>query len=133
MDTGPLVAYLDEADSAHEWAVQMFERVEPPFLVCDAVLTEACHLLAACPGAHEKIGDYLRRGMLVCTFPLAENHERVFALMARYRNVPMALADACLVCMAEDHRGSRVFTLDSDFAIYRLPGRKALPLLAPGR
>ncbi len=74
---------------------------------------------------------HMRRLETICTFPLAENHERVFALMARYRNVPMALADACLVCMAEDHRGSRVFTLDSDFSIYRLAGRKAVPVLAP--
>ena len=51
--------------------------------------------------------------------------------MHRYRNVPMSLADACLVCMAEENRGSRIFTLDSDFSIYRLHGRAAARLIKP--
>ena len=55
----------------------------------------------------------------------------VFNLLKQYHAVPMSLADACVVCMAEDSRGSRVFTLDSDFHIYRLRGRSAIPLISP--
>ena len=58
-------------------------------------------------------------------------HDRIFALMHKYRSVPMSLADACLVCMAEDATGSRVFTADSDFAIYRLNGRRWVPRISP--
>jgi len=132
VDTGPLVAYLDRAQRHHTWAVAKFEGFTDPLWVCEAVVTEACFLLAHLPPAQAAVGELLRRGVLTCVFSLQPNHERVFDLMRRYRNVPMSLADACLVCMAEENRGSRVFTLDSDFSIYRLHGRTAAPLIGPG-
>jgi len=54
-------------------------------------------------------------------------------LMKTYRNVPMSLADACLVRMAEIHGKSAVMTLDSDFTIYRKSRRKVIALLCPER
>jgi predicted nucleic acid-binding protein len=56
---------------------------------------------------------------------------RVFAMMEKYRQVPMSYADACLLWLAEKHAGSRVFTLDSDFKIYRLGRTDRVPLIAP--
>jgi predicted nucleic acid-binding protein len=55
----------------------------------------------------------------------------VARLLAKYRETPMSLADACLVRMAELHAGARVFTIDSDFKIYRCHGRQAIPLIFP--
>ena len=51
--------------------------------------------------------------------------------MRRYRNVPMSLADACLVRLSEVRRQSTVFTLDSEFRIYRRHGRLTIPTLMP--
>jgi hypothetical protein len=51
--------------------------------------------------------------------------------MKRYRNIPMSLADACLVRMSELHASSRVFTLDAGFRRYRKNRREAIPLLIP--
>ena len=59
LDTGPLVAYLDGKEQHHEWAKKMFAVLHEPLLVCEAVLTEACFLLAGQPRAIAKIGDYL--------------------------------------------------------------------------
>jgi uncharacterized protein len=129
LDTGPLVAYLDESQHAHAWAVDEFEKFTEAVWTCEAVVTEACFLLAKLPPAQFGVGELLRRDIIRCAFELQSNHERIFALMQRYRNVPMSFADACLVCMAEDRPGSRVFTLDSDFSIYRLAGRKPVPLI----
>ena len=59
---------------------------------------------------------------------------RIFALMEKYRQVPMSYADACLLWLlwlAETHPRSRVFTLDSDFEIYRLERARRVPLIAP--
>jgi predicted nucleic acid-binding protein len=50
---------------------------------------------------------------------------------AEIESAVMALADACLVRMAEEMHGSRVFTVDSDFHVYRMRGRKAVPLICP--
>ena len=52
--------------------------------------------------------------------------------MSKYRNVPMSVADACLVRMSELHRGSPVLTLDRDFEIYRRKRRQPIPILSPG-
>ena len=52
-------------------------------------------------------------------------------LMARYRDVPMSLADATLVRLAELNDESRVFTLDADFRIYRRHRNKIIPVLMP--
>ena len=51
--------------------------------------------------------------------------------MLRYRNRPMSLADACLVRLSELHTSGEVFTLDSDFRIYRRHGNRVIPLLIP--
>jgi uncharacterized protein len=54
-------------------------------------------------------------------------------LMTRYATVPMSLADSCLVRMSEIYPKSHVFTLDSDFRIYRRNGRQMIPTIAPDR
>ena len=48
-------------------------------------------------------------------------------------HLPMSLADACLVRMAELHSGSTVLTVDSDFTVYRMHGRRVIPVILPGR
>jgi predicted nucleic acid-binding protein len=52
-------------------------------------------------------------------------------MMEKYRQVPMSYADACLVWLAENHLGSPVLTLDSDFSIYRLDRARTVPIVAP--
>ena len=52
-------------------------------------------------------------------------------MLEAYSNLPMSLADACLVRMSELHAKSVVFTLDRDFMIYRKTRRLKIPLLAP--
>jgi uncharacterized protein len=49
--------------------------------------------------------------------------------MERYADCPMDLADATLVVLAEERGISRIFTLDSDFHIYRINGRKRFDLI----
>ena len=55
----------------------------------------------------------------------------VHQLMQRYKSVPMSLADACLVRMAEIYPNSLVLTLDSDFRIYRKNKNEIIPLVIP--
>ena len=131
LDAGPLVAYLDGEEQHHAWAREMFEALKEPLFVCEAVLTETCFLLADQPRAIAKISDYLDRGLLVIIPVGAVAQPRIFALMEKYRQVPMSYADACLLWLAETHTRSRVFTLDSDFGIYRLERARRVPLIAP--
>lgn len=133
LDAGPLVAYLDQSDQHHAWAVRQFRALTRPLISCEAVISEACHLLADVHGGTAAVGAMLKRGIICLDFSLATHHARIFALMQDYQNVPMSLADACLVCMAEDAADNVLFTTDSDFTIYRLHGRKLLALRAPAR
>ena len=74
-------------------------------------------------GTAERLIDLIRRGLLVLPFQLRDNHDSVATLMRRYSDVPMSLADACLVRMSKQFTGSTVLTLDKDFRIYRQHGR----------
>ena len=73
----------------------------------------------------------LERGVLRLAFDLSDNVRQVRALMKRYGNVPMSLADTCLARMSELVTGSTVLTLDGDFRIYRRHRRQKIPLLMP--
>ena len=131
LDTGPLVALLNRRDRYHEWARDRFAEIEPPLTSCEAVIVEACHLLRGQPGGERIVLDVLRRGVVEIDFILGEEIVPVQELRTRYANVPMDLADACLVRMAELASGSVVLTLDSDFAIYRMHGRRVIPTISP--
>jgi predicted nucleic acid-binding protein len=131
LDTGPLVAFLVADEVAHEWTVAQLENIQLPLLSCEPVITEACFLLREHSEGIEKIKSFLEHGTIRLEFRLEDHRDRVFALMHNYRNVPMSLADACLVCMAETVSDGRVLTLDSDFKIYRKHRNQAIPLIIP--
>ena len=82
-------------------------------------------------GAHSAVLDLFGRGALALSFSLGDEVTAVSRLLNRYQNVPMSLADACIVRMAELQANSVVFTLDSDFATYRLSSRQRIPTLNP--
>ena len=130
-DTGPLVAFLDRSDHHHEWAKQQFARFNNPLLTCEAVIAETLFLLRRGNILPDALLKLITRGLLVPSFRLADESPAILRLMERYRNVPMSLADACLVRMSESHPGSKVFTLDSDFTIYRKAQRQVIPVLRP--
>ncbi len=107
------------------------KQVRLPWLTTEAVLTEACFLLAGLPPALRQIEKYAENGAF-SLLPLTDSElQPTLALMRRYANVPMSFADATLVRHAESHMAALVCTLDSDFSIYRRADGASLPLLAP--
>lgn len=122
---------LDKAEMFHEWASDQLRQIKAPLLTCEAVISEACFILPDNKLAAEQIGDFFHQGIIQTPFNLFDNHERVFGLMKKYADVPMSLADACLVCMVEDTPDSVVFTLDKDFKIYRQHRRRQIRLICP--
>jgi predicted nucleic acid-binding protein len=132
MDTGPLVAYFMASEINHEWAVETFKQLRRPALTCEAVLAEACFLLGRRDIPAARLISLVQRGDLEIGLSLGDEAVVIRALMERYANVPMSLADACLVRLAEMTR-LPICTLDSDFLIYRAHGRNSLELIAPSR
>jgi predicted nucleic acid-binding protein len=131
VDTGPLVAFFDQADRHHRWAVDRMEELEPPLLVCEPVLAEAMYLLARFSNAEDALFSLLQNGALSIAFQMAEHVAVLRKLHWKYGDSPMSLADACVVRMAEIHERHAVLTLDSDFAVYRKHGRIPFALIHP--
>ncbi len=131
VDTGPLVACINRNDSFHFWARERLSEINPPMLTCEAVLAETCFLLQDTPGGTSAVLGLLERGVLLVDFQVSSHIRSIRSLMDKYSSVPMSLADACLVKMAELHEDSMVMTMDNDFLIYRRHGRKTIPVLIP--
>lgn len=130
VDAGFVVALLSRRDSHHEWAAAQSPNLSPPWSTCEAALSEAFHLLGG-RGA-PALRTLVRRGSLRIAFELAENLEPVLKLMQKYADVPMSLADACLVRMTETLSDPVILTTDADFRIYRRHSRHIVPCLLPG-
>ena len=131
LDTGPLVSFLGSGPRHHSWTVEQWKRLRPPLLTCEPVLTEAAFLLRREGHEADALFALLERGVIRVGLAVQEEQTDLRALMHRYRNRPMFLADACLVRLSEVRMTGQVFTLDSDFRIYRRHGNKVIPVLMP--
>ena len=131
LDTGPLVALVDARDKDHDWSIAQWSEVEPPLLTCESVISEACFLLRQTRTGGTPVLEMIARKALDTSFRLDEHIRHVRTLMRKYSDVPMSVADACLVRMAEVMAHSTVLTLDRDFRLYRKHGRQVIPLLIP--
>lgn len=128
LDAGPLIAALNSQDEHHRWACETLERIGPPFYSCAEAMAEA----AAMTGRPEAIVEMVHAGEIVLHFDLADQTAAVLALLKKYRDRDMDLADACIVRMTELMRDSRVITLDrADFTVYRRNTRELIPLIVP--
>ncbi|MFV1996039.1 MAG: type II toxin-antitoxin system VapC family toxin [Verrucomicrobiales bacterium] len=130
-DTGPLVALLNPRDHYHEWALARFDEFSDPLATCEAVLTETLFLLSTCPGASASLMELWQRESIQVDFSAEREKPVLRKLMAKYGDLPMSFADACLVRMSELHATASVWTLDTDFGVYRRNGRQSIPLCRP--
>lgn len=133
LDAGPLVAILNRDDEFHRWAVEQLAGIRGKIITCEAVLSETYFLVRQIPGAVDALLALLDARAVAIRFDLETNLSSVTALMRKYHDIPMSLADACLVRMSELHERVHVFTLDSDFLFYRRRGRQTIPLILQAR
>jgi predicted nucleic acid-binding protein len=119
-DAGPLVALVHADDAHHAACVAALRVFREPMLTVWPAFTEAMYLLGFSSTAQENLWEFTRAGALVLS-PLGDDDlPRIRELMRKYRDLPMDLADAALVRVAERERLRRVFTLDRrDFGVYR--------------
>lgn len=130
VDTGVLVAVINKNDHYHQWAIQQFADIQPPLLTCEAVISEACFLLRPYQQANLLL-QWLEKGVLSLPFCLQDEIQPLNALLKKYSDVPMSLADGCLVRLAENYPQSLILTVDSDFNVYRKNGTQLIPCIFP--
>jgi uncharacterized protein len=133
VDTGPLVALIHEDDNEHRICKDTFLTFSEPLGTVWPVLTEAMYLLNFSWDAQNALWEMIQAGA-VEILPLGtDDVARMTELMRKYRDLPMDLADAALVRVAERERLRRIFTLDMrDFQIYR-PSRIGRFAVLPSR
>lgn len=129
VDTGPLVALLNAGDRRHASVARQLALLEPPFITCEAVLAEATHLVRHLPGGRAALLEMVDEGFLSVGLQISAQSAELLTLVKRYASVPMSLADACMVRLAELNPRSPVWTFDSDFAVYRKNGRHVIALI----
>lgn len=130
-DAGPLVAIIDRDEADHRRCASTLEQLAGPMLTTWPAFTEAMYLLGKTAGwrGQEPLWRMVKQGDLQLAEPTESMLERIPALMARYQDLPMDLADASLVVVAEESGLDRIFTLDGHFRIYRLPRGKGFTLI----
>ena len=133
VDTGPLVALLDRSDPDHVACQETLSSLNDSMVTVWPVVTEAMYMLRAYGQAQEALWEMIEAGA-VEILPLGvDDVPRMKELMSKFRDLPMDLADAALVRVAERERLRRIFTLDRrDFQIYR-PSRIGRFVILPTR
>ena len=120
LDTGPLVALLSGNDVNHARARRMFAECAPPLRSCEAVVAEACFLMRKVhPRGPAEVVALGRRGVYDVALSIDEHWASLEALLQKYSDRPISLADACLIRCAEIHQEARILTFDDDFTVYR--------------
>ena len=134
LDTGPLVAFLDAGDPAHERVVEVFASLRGSFLTTGVVLTEAFYLLRYAATGGERLVDFLdHTGVLVMDVFAMDHLRRVMRLMEKYADAPMDFADASLVLAAEETGYDEILTLDErGFRAFRFRGKRRFHLVVQG-
>jgi len=131
VDAGPLVALIHAGDGNHQRCKQVASRIRAPLLTVWPAFTEAMYLLGFSWKAQDALWEMLHRGALELSPLDREDFDRMWELMKRYRDLPMDLADAALVRIAERQKLREVFTLDKkDFSVYR-PSRMGRFVIVP--
>ncbi len=131
VDAGPLIALQDSDDVDFARCRDAVSFISPPYLTTWVALGEAMHILGGRSGwrGQEKLWEFLLDGALqigdleLAKLPLVQK------LMEKYSDLPMDLGDATLVCLAETLQIQRILTLDEDFRIYRLHGKKPFEVI----
>lgn len=130
VDAGPLVALLDRADAHHQQCVSVLGSIRGPLITVWPAFTEAMYLLGPSWTAQKALWSRLEVDALRLAPLDAGDAPRMRALMEKYRDLPMDLADAALVRVAERDGRTRIFTLDRrHFSVYRPGPRKRFALL----
>lgn len=129
IDTGCIVALLDRSEKHHEACKNIIAKLPNPLVTCEAVLAESCYLLRDLKGAAETVIENVNQGIFQVPFRINMVSKRIVYLLKKYSKQPIDLADACLICLAEEYSVASILTLDSDFQAYRWNKNKPFELM----
>jgi predicted nucleic acid-binding protein len=128
LDTGFLVASVNDRDRAHHECVAISKRVQARVATVEGVLVETFYMLRGERDAFHRAIDLVQRWNVALIAPSLSAFRFASSLMRRYRR--MDLVDGLLVAAAETLGTRRILTLDRrDFSVYRLSGNRAFDIV----
>ncbi|MDY6825172.1 MAG: PIN domain-containing protein [Thermodesulfobacteriota bacterium] len=125
IDSGPLIALFDSSDKYHEKTLEFIKSNEFLLITTIASITETLHLLDFNRNAQLDFIEWIYRGGVEIANIINTDFQRIKKLTEKYSDLPMDFADSCLVLLAEKMGINTIATIDRDFSIYRIKGKKA--------
>ncbi len=130
VDTGPIVAILSRRDQYHKTCVEALRDMPGPLFTCWPVITEVAWLLRRDANAIQQLLNSIEVGLFEILALTTADAKPISAIMKKYRDIRIQLADASLVHLAARDGVDAVFTLDRrDFSVYRLPRGRAFRIV----
>ncbi|AQV02219.2 pilus assembly protein [Desulfococcus multivorans] len=129
IDSGPLIALFDASDRYHHESLEFIKTNKHPLVTTIASITETLHLLDFNRNAQIDFLEWIGRGGVEIYDIQNKDFHRLKALTEKYRDLPMDFADSCLVYIAEQLNIDTIATIDRDFSVYRIKGRKKFKTL----
>ena len=126
IDAGPMIALFNNIDRYHKHAVEFLKSFTGQLITSWPVITEVCYMLNFNVDAQTDFLKWINMGAVEIKEISNINIERIIDLINTYNNVPMDMADASLVTLAEDTGTEEIISIDSDFNIYRNSNGKYL-------
>src|SRR5699024_11994779 len=129
IDTGPLFALFNSSDEHHYWAQKKLTTLKEPLITCESVVSETIFLMQRTRVNTSGLFELMDRGDLIVKTIFEHNiQKRIFAFINNYAKVQCSFADAYVVQLYETENNASIFTIDSDFNIYRDSQGSALTL-----
>ena len=129
IDSGPLIALFDASDKYHSKAVNFIKNNKYPLITTIASVTETLHLLDFNRNAQIDFIEWIHRGGVEIANIENTDFGRLKELTEKYHDLPMDFADSCLVYLAEKNNFNIIATIDRDFTIYRIKGRRKFTII----
>ncbi len=124
IDSGPLIALFDASDKYHLVAIDFIRKNKFTLITTIASITETLHLLNFNRRAQIDFLDWVSLGAVEIHSIENSDFHRLRDLTEKYQDLPMDFADSCLVYLAEKLNLTAIATIDRDFTIYRIKGKK---------
>ena len=129
IDSGPLIALFDASDKYHNKAINFIKSNKYPLVTTIASITETLHLLNFNRNAQIDFIEWIHQGAVEIQNIENDDFGRLKDLTEKYRDLPMDFADSCLVYLAEKLSLNTIATIDRDFSIYRIQGRRKFKVI----
>lgn len=129
LDAGPLIALFDNSDTHHKRILKFFQNYTGNLFTTWPIITEVMHFLNFNPNVQSDFLLWLQRDPLHIEEQTKTGIEKMRKLILKYKNVPMDLADASIVLLAEEKNIRHIITMDSDYIVYRMNKKPFVSLL----